>query len=108
MARKSTIGRNPLDMLIPAKPATKAKQTVRKAGPKREPEPAAERERLTVQVGLETVERARNAAYWERTPLAQLVEEGLKMVVDKLERQRGEVYAEREQALRVGRPLKRR
>ena len=107
MARKSTIGGiNPLDMLIPPKPTNKAKTPPKKPAPAPKAE-AAPRARLTIQIDGDVAERAKNAAYWDRVPLAQLVEEGLRLVVDKMERARGEVFEEREAGLRPGRPFKR-
>lgn len=108
MARRSTIGTNPLDLVIPKKTAKKPKPVLKKKPAPKPEEPVIERERLTVQIPVETVERARNAAYWERLPLAWLVEEGLKMVVDKMERHRGEIFEERAAALKSGRPFKRK
>lgn len=106
MARKSTIGKNPLDLIIPTKAAVKAKPAPKKkAVAKAQPEPE-EWERLTIQIPKATVERARNAAFWDRVPLAHLVEEGLNMVVNKLEKANGEEYPEREKALKRGRPFK--
>ena len=111
MARKSTIGVNPLDAVIPAKLSAKAKVAPKKRPrPKAEatPEPTIVRERLSILIPLDTVERARNAAYWDRLAVAQIVDDAINAAVDRMERARGETYPEREEALRAGRPLKRK
>ena len=109
MARKSTIARNPLDAIIPVQGAAKSqKPALKKRQPKAAPEPAKARERVTIQLPVETVERARNAAYWDRTPLAQIIGDAIETAIDRLEKARGEAYPERDDALRAGRPLKRR
>ena len=108
MARKSTIGTNPLDAVIPKMATKKTTPALKKRAKPVDVEPPPSKERLTIQINVETVERARNASYWERIPLAQIVDEAINAAIDKLERSRGETYAERDDALRAGRPFKRR
>ena len=110
MARKSTIGVNPLDAVIPIAAGKGVDKPVVKKRPQKaaEPDIAIHRERLTILIPLSTVERARNAAYWDRVPLAQIVDEALTAAIDRMEKARGEPYPERSDALRAGRPLKRR
>jgi hypothetical protein len=50
------------------------------------------------------LERVRNAAWWKRTTLAALAEEGLQQVLAKLERENGGPFEPREDELRPGRP----
>ncbi len=114
-ARKSTIGSNPLDAVIPSssrreeprerdrEPETKAVKRPRQPEP--EPEPAR-RERLTVQLDADLIEKARDACYWERITLAGLVEEGLRSAITKLERARGEEFTPRSSPIKRGRPFK--
>jgi len=99
MARKSTIGSNPLDAVIPT-------------GRRDEPEPTIEpaktpKERATFQLPVDVVERARNAVFW--TPgltMAALMEEALGAHLDRLEKKRGEPFPRRSGALKMGRPVK--
>lgn len=94
MAKRRTIGINPLDAVIP---------THREEHP---PERVV-KERLTVHLPVDLIDRIKNAVYW--TPgltLAGLAEEALTAAVEKLERQRGEPFPPRKAALKGGRPLK--
>lgn len=108
MARKSTIGFSPLDLIVPQKPSSQPKKTIKKQAKPEPKKPSIERERVTIQIPVETVERARNASYWDRIPFAQIVDDALNAAVDKMERARGDTYPERETGLRAGRPFKRK
>ncbi len=97
MARRRTIGVNPLDTVIPAQ------QHIDSGTPKRR----IIKERLTVHLPVDLIERVKNAVYW--TPgltLAGLAEEALTAAVEKLERERGEPFPPRRSELKGGRPLK--
>lgn len=97
MARKRTIGINPLDAVVPIPGATA--QTA---------EPARTvKERATFQLPAGLIERARNAVYW--TPgatMAGLMETALSAYLDHLESQQGKAFPERGGALKTGRPVK--
>ncbi len=106
MAKRKTIGDNPLDAVIPVGLGAPASPVgtapARAAKPKR-----VTKERLTVHLPVELINRVKNAVYW--TPgltLASLAEKALAQRVDELEATRGEAYPQREQELRGGRPLK--
>ena len=95
MAKRRTIGTNPLDTVIPARPSegTPTKRVIK--------------ERLTVHLPVELIDRIKNAVYW--TPgltLAGLAEEALTAAVEKLERERGGPFPPRKAELKGGRPLK--
>ena len=65
------------------------------------------KERLTAQLPIELIERARNAVYW--TPgltLAGLAQEALEQFLDQMENERGEPFPPRPAPLKTGRPLK--
>jgi hypothetical protein len=103
--RKSTIGSNPLDAVVPAKRRgdAEADETTTVTADER-----PTKERFTVQLPVEVTERARNAVYW--TPgatLADLVAEALAKHIDDLERERGEPFPERTGKVKTGRPMKR-
>lgn len=99
-AKRRTIGTNPLDAVVPEPPAGPAPPT---------PAPAASvgKERLTVHLPVELIERVKNAVYW--TPgltLARLAEEALRQALADLEAARGAPFPPRERPLTVGRPLR--
>lgn len=96
MAKRRTIGTNPLDAVIPARQQEKTLRPSRLV-----------KERLTVHLPVDLIDRVKNAVYW--TPgltLASLAEEALAAAVEKLERQRGEPFPPRKAELKGGRPLK--
>jgi hypothetical protein len=66
-----------------------------------------DKDRLTVHLPVELIERAKNAVYW--TPgltLASLAEEALRQALAELEAARGAPFPPRERQLSVGRPLR--
>lgn len=68
---------------------------------------SAKKERLTAQLPVELIDRARNAVYW--TPgltLAELAAKALKQFLDQLEAERGEPFPPRHGELKAGRPVK--
>lgn len=99
MARKSTIGANPLDAVVPRTP-----------GDPPTPHPAPSRvlkERVTFQLPVDLIERARNTVYW--TPgatVAGLMEDALTAHLAHIEQERGTPFPPRERALKTGRPIK--
>ena len=63
--------------------------------------------RAPFQLPNDLLEKARDVAYWDRITLAALAEEGLRMAIEKRERQRGEPFPPRGEELRAGRPIRR-
>ena len=64
------------------------------------------KQRLTIQLPGNLLDRAKNAVYW--TPgltLASLAEEGLKHVVERIEKERGSSFPHRKEELKGGRPI---
>lgn len=134
MSKRTTIGNNPLDAVVPQSVAaqdapaeTAAKQPVSKppkssasgvapvsavqvAKPADTQPLAAEKmtkERLTVHLPVDLIDRVKNAVYW--TPgltLAALAEDALRARVEGLETDRGEAFPARPEPLKGGRPLK--
>ena len=99
--RKTTIGDSPLDAVIP-NPLDLTETTSRGSE-----KPKVVKERLTVHLSVELIDRVKNAVYW--TPgltLAGLTEEGLTEAVDALEKSRGGPYPSRKENLKGGRPIK--
>ncbi len=127
----STIGASPLDAVVPkrgasevpgrgghgraasaadASPSEKSvesQQRVRSEGKPEDRRARGGKERLTVHVPRDVVERVKNAVYW--TPgltLARLSETALLAEVERLEQERGGAYPPRTEELRGGRPMK--
>ena len=100
---RSTIGTNPLDTLIPdSREGESAGDVEGEAKPTK-----VVKERLTVHVPIDLIDRVKNAVYW--TPgmtLARLAEEALGAKMAELEAGRGGPYPPRAEELRGGRPLK--
>jgi hypothetical protein len=99
MAKRSTIGSNPLDAVVP----------MGRPGPAAEaaPEPVAPRERVTVALPADLMERARNAVYW--TPgatLTALVEDAIKLELAKREAEAGGPFQPRGTKLQPGRRMR--
>lgn len=105
MARRpSTIGTNPLDAVVPLRrdEPPRAERDAEAA-----PAPKPGKERVTFQLPVDLIERARDAVYW--TPgatMAALMEAALTDHLAKLEERRGHPFQRRGGALRTGRPIK--
>ncbi|SRR5713226_6326387 len=99
MARKRTIGANPLDAVVPRTPGEHP-------GPHTAPA-RVRKERVTFQLSVDLIERARNTVYW--TPgatIAGLMEDALTAHLEQVEQKRGAPFPPRERALKTGRPIK--
>lgn len=105
MARRpSTIGTNPLDAVVPLR-RDEPPQAEREA--EAAPTPKLVKERVTFQLPVDLIERARDVVYW--TPgatMAALMETALTDHLAKLEEHRGHPFQRRNGALRTGRPIK--
>lgn len=123
MSRKSIgtelinqLDESPLDLLVApssAQNGTPTTSTISESKVKKTPqkktqekEKTLEKERMTVQIKKDTIERVKNAVYWDRLTVAQFVEEALEAALNKLEKQRGEPYQKRKSELKPGRPTK--
>ncbi len=70
---------------------------------------SSEKDRITLQLPKEVIERVKNAVFW--TPgltITELATEALSMAVDILEEERGERFETKSRSLRSGRPIKAR
>lgn len=67
---------------------------------------AKEKARMTVQISQNTIERLKDAVYWERFTVAQFVEDALEAALQKIEKRRGKSYPKRKSELKPGRPLR--
>jgi len=111
MNKRKAIGDNPLDALVPAgniPAAVKAsKRALAPAGSTPKPAKLAGKERLTVHLPLELIDKVKNAVYW--TPgltLAGLAEEALIVAVAQREKGNGKPFPKRTAELKGGRPMK--
>jgi hypothetical protein len=109
MAKRRTIGDNPLDAVVPDPRAMPQRfaSPVSESGGTNERASRVIKERLTVHLPLDLIDRVKNAVYW--TPgltLAGLAEEAFAKAVDRLERERKEAFPPRRAELKGGRPLK--
>lgn len=98
MRKRTTIGQSPLDAVVPPREAVAAPVVTA---------PPAYKQRLTVHLPVDLIDRLKNAVYW--TPgltLAGLAEEALARAVDEREAARGEAFPPRRSELRGGRPMK--
>ena len=113
--RPSVIGDNPLDAFLAPAPDISASKPSSAREPKENPAKMAPKakkivetkERLTIQISANTVERVKDAVYW--TPgltVAQFTEEALNYALAKLEKQKGEAFPKRTADLKPGRPIK--
>ena len=107
---KSKIGQNPLDSLISSPVKNTSKKKEKKEPTKQnveQPKLSLKKQRMTVQISHEVVEKAKDAVYW--TPgltIAKLTENAIKEAVAKIEKRNGKSFSEREEELASGRPLK--
>jgi hypothetical protein len=78
-----------------------------KKAPEPPPQPVAkpDMEKITTPFPVELIERARDAAYWDRTTLAGIIVQALADALDRMEKERGEPYPPRHGELRGGRPV---
>lgn len=109
MAKRQTIGENPLDGLFQtASEDNGASVSVleeEQKVPQKRQKPQ-KKQRITVQISEDVIERIKNAVYW--TPgltLASLAEEAFSKVVDMLENEREAPFPKRKEELKTGRPI---
>jgi hypothetical protein len=101
--KKSTIGTNPLDFVIPSK------AEIQNVSSENELQDANKdiKERITFQLPASLIDRARNAVYWSpELTMAQLAEIGIATYIDQLEKERNAPFPPRKGAIKTGRPVK--
>jgi hypothetical protein len=103
--KPSTISRDPYAQDPYAFIGTPAKQEERPAPVTSTPVKKAATEKITIPFPEDLIERARNAAYWDRLTLAGIVVQALTEVLDRMEQERGKPYPPRTTDLRGGRPV---
>jgi hypothetical protein len=112
-ARTSTIKNDPFASLIP----DRISEQTNEAEPKGlvtpiRPEPEAKpvenhkKEKLTVHLTHDLIERVKNAAYWNpRLTIASIAELGVRYAIEQVEAENGGPYQPREAELKGGRPI---
>jgi len=109
MAKRQTIGENPLDGLFePAVSSNGNSVSVLNGegvSPQQKPK-SSRKQRITVQISVDVIERLKNAVYW--TPgltLASLAEEAFAKAVDQLEEKKEVPFPKRKEELKTGFPI---
>ncbi len=101
---KSTIKNDPFALVIPeavADEVSDSPKESRGAQPK-----SAKKEKLTVHLYPELIERVKNAAYWNpRLTIAAIAEIGIAYAMEQVEKENGGPYPPRESELKGGRPI---
>ncbi len=121
---KSQLDGTPMDLLLdtPAAkngveaPTAKAEKTLKTSNLKKvkavqingevAPSITQAKERMTVQISKDTIERVKDCVYWNRLTVAQFVEEALEAALSESEKQNGKPYPKRRSELKPGRPTK--
>lgn len=129
---RSTIKNDPFECVIPTRPlaeepaappkavslpaaevAAVAARAVRpepvasEPQPQPVPTPPEGRQKLTVHLEADIVNRVKNAAYWNpRLTIARIAERGIRLALREVEKDHGGAYPQREGELVGGRPIK--
>jgi hypothetical protein len=109
MAKRQTIGENPLDGLFQTATENNSTSVAVLEKEQRTPkvrQKSSRKQRVTVQISEDVIERIKNAVYW--TPgltLAALAEDAFSKIVDQLEEEREAPFPKRKEELKTGRPI---
>jgi hypothetical protein len=106
---RSTIGKDPFETLIPDRIAEQGAEVIEHPAANREEKPekkVQKKEKLTVHLTHDLIERVKNAAYWDpRLTIASIAELGIKYAIEEVEKAHGGPYPQRESELKGGRPI---
>lgn len=109
MSNKKTMGSNPLLAYLSstAEQTSEKTHTKTKNVTKKEAIDTSPKQRVTIHLSTDLINRVKDAVYWEPgLTLTAFAEEALARALEKLEKKRGEKYPERsEHNLKGGRPL---
>jgi len=110
MTPRKTIGETPWDAVVPPKVETTKRAVITKkttAAPKPKATRKEGKERLTVHLPVEVIERAKNAVYWSPgLTLAGLAETSFLKTLERMEKENGGPFPHRKTELKGGRPIK--
>jgi hypothetical protein len=109
---RSTIGKDPFETTIPDR-IGEAEAKLREVPANHDNAPtvttskaAQKKEKLTVHLTHELIERVKNAAYWNpKLTIASIAELGVKYAIEQVEKEHGGSYPPRESELKGGRPI---
>lgn len=110
MSKQKTIGNNPLAAYL--SPETSFEDAQNTHDNKKEQLPneqkiVTKKQRITIHVSSDIIERVKNAVFWEPgLTLAGFTEYALEKAINEFEAERGSVFPQRRHPLRGGRPLK--
>jgi len=106
MKKKDRLGANPLSAIEQVVIGSNAESTKRVSIPTVTTTSANEiSERMTVVFSVEVLERLRNAAYWSRIPLSELVREAAIARLTEMELNNGRMFDHRPNPLKPGRRI---
>lgn len=106
MTPRKTMGETPWDSVVPVVKAEPAK-TASTAPHKPKAGKREGKERLTVHLPVEVIERAKNAVYWSPgLTLAGLAEAAFLKTLERMEKENGGPFPHRKAELKGGRPIK--
>jgi hypothetical protein len=107
---RSTIKNDPFATVIPLngdEPAAAAAAAVASESTALAPARPFKRDKLTVHLRPDLIERVKNAAYWNpRLTITGIAEMGIFEAIERIEKEHGGPYPPREEELRGGRPMK--
>ena len=93
--------------LSPRKPRQSGEKPADEAAPAPLPPPGRNRQKLTIHLNDDLVNRVKNAAYWNpRLTIARIAERGIRKALEEVERENRGPYPQRESELVGGRPIK--
>lgn len=104
--KRGGLGENPLDLLVPSKKGGRSGGVVEVERPRRVVKVAKVKDRFTLHLPTDLMDRAKNAAFW--TPgltLAALAETGIRAEVERMEKKAGGPFKSRGAGKLGGRPL---
>ena len=117
---RTTIKNDPFETLIPDRVGEQANEEAHATNVvtplRREPSPQPQteatkaegqkKEKLTVHLTHDLIERVKNAAYWNpRLTIASIAEIGVRYAIEQVEKEYGGPYPPRESELKGGRPI---
>jgi len=110
MSKQKTIGNNPLAAYLSAEPSFEKSESNSESVTEQftsEQNRVSKKQRITIHVSSEIIERVKNAVFWEPgLTLAGFTEHALEKAITDFEAERGSAFPQRRHPLRGGRPLK--
>ena len=103
---KSTIAKDPFETLIPDRINATAEVIQHPASTAEREKRGQKKEKITVHLTHDLIERLKNAAYWNpELTIAGIAELGVAIAIDQVEKENGGPYPPRKRELKGGRPI---